>query len=398
MNKKVKENEVNTSKDNKKRNIILIVAGLLLLIIILFLLWFFNRKFEVTFDYNNGTKDEVILVKYNKVIDNKDVKTNEDLGEQFIDWYLVLDEKDGEDVLSEKPFDFTTKINKNTKLKALYDGVVETITISFDSKGGSSIDAITINKGAELTLPGNPTYSGYTFKGWVDGNDRPIYDKTKFEESTTLYATWEKVEEKKEEPKKEEPKKEEPKKEESISLSLSNYYMHRDGTKTSKATASTENASGNVTYSLSSTICAKINSSTGAITAVPDSELEDDAMAAQICEVGQTVTVTATLPSGKSASKTLILEEDLNATAGGTTFYSGTKDNGFVHDRNGTFTITTNIDVTWNASGAYDKNYSTYNGTTYKGKMINQGNGIAYFTVTSKGGQKIEMFCQFYGN
>ena len=112
----------------------------------------------------------------------------------------------------------------------------------------------------------------------------------------------------------------------------------------------------------------------------------------------QTVTVTATLPSGKSTSKTLILEEDLNATAGGTTFYSGTKDNGFVHDRNGTFTITTNMDVTWNASGAYDKNYSTYNGTTYKGKMINQGNGIAYFTVTSKGGQKIEMFCQFYGN
>ena len=397
--KEIKEKEVDTSKDNKKRNIILIVVGVLL-VIILFLLWFFNRKFEVTFDYNNGTKEEVILVKYNKVIDKKNVKTKEDLGEQFIDWYLVIGEKDGEDVLEDKPFDFKTKIKKGTELKAVYNGVVETITITFDTKGGSSIDPVIINKGGELTLPSAPTYSGYTFKGWVDANDTPIYDKVKLEEDTTLYAKWEKVEEKapevKPEPKKEEPKKEEPKKEESISLSLSNYYMHRDGTKTSKATASTENASGNVTYSLSNTPCAKINSSSGVITAVPYAEL--DSMGEQICEAGDDVTVTATLPSSKSASQTLVLEKDLNATAGGTTFYSGTKDNGFVHDRNGTFTITTNMDVTWNASGAYDKNYSTYNGTTYKGKMINQGNGIAYFTVTSKGGQKIEMFCQYYGN
>ena len=92
---KSKEKEEKTSKNNKKRNIILIVAGLLLLIVILFLLWFFNRKFEVTFDYNNGTKEEVVYVKYNKTINSKDVKTKEDLGEQFIDWYLILEEKDG---------------------------------------------------------------------------------------------------------------------------------------------------------------------------------------------------------------------------------------------------------------------------------------------------------------
>ena len=95
---KSKEKEEKTSKNNKKRNIILIVAGLLLLIVILFLLWFFNRKFEVTFDYNNGTKEEVVYVKYNKTINSKDVKTKEDLGEQFIDWYLILEEKDGKDV------------------------------------------------------------------------------------------------------------------------------------------------------------------------------------------------------------------------------------------------------------------------------------------------------------
>ena len=394
LEEKSKEKEVKESKNNKKRNIILIVAGLLLLIVALFLFWFFNRKFKVIFDYNNGTKEETILVKYNKTIEKEDIKTKEDLGDKFIDWYLVLEEKDGEDVLADKPYDFKTKITKETKLKAVYDGKVETITITFDSKGGSSVDAITINKGAELTLPKDPTYEGYTFKGWVDKNDTPIYDKVKLAEDTTLYATWEKVEEEKDEPKQEQPKPE-VKKEEKISLSLSNYYMHRDGIKTSRATASTENASGNVTYSLSSSICARINSSTGAITAVPYSEL--DSMGEQVCEVGQTVTVTATLPSGKSASQTLVLEKDLNATVGNKSFYSGDRDKGFEHNRDGSFTITTNMDVNWSVSGAVSGSTSAY-GSSYSGKMINQGNGNAFFTITSKGGQRIELFCQYYGN
>ena len=55
------------------------------------------------------------------------------------------------------------------------------------------------------------------------------------------------------------------KKEESISLSLSNTYIHKNGTKTSKATAKVENASGNVTYSVSNDRCISIDSSTGAI-------------------------------------------------------------------------------------------------------------------------------------
>lgn len=57
---KSKEKEEKTSKNNKKRNIILIVVGLLLLLVVLFLLWFFNRKFEVIFDYNNGTKEDML--------------------------------------------------------------------------------------------------------------------------------------------------------------------------------------------------------------------------------------------------------------------------------------------------------------------------------------------------
>ena len=74
--------------------------------------------------------------------------------------------------------------------------IKEAITITFDTKGGSIIDSITIGKDAELTLPKEPTRDGYTFKGWVDKNETPIYNKVLLIEDTTLYAVWEKVENK----------------------------------------------------------------------------------------------------------------------------------------------------------------------------------------------------------
>ena len=123
MSKKEKKAEVNTSKNNKKK-IILVVVGVILVAIILFLLWFFNRKFDVIFDFNNGNQNEIVQVKYKKVVNEKDIKTKKDLGDSFINWYEVIDVKDNEDVLDEKPFDFQTKIEKNTKLKAVYEEIV----------------------------------------------------------------------------------------------------------------------------------------------------------------------------------------------------------------------------------------------------------------------------------
>lgn len=362
---KSKEKEEKTSKNNKKRNIILIVAGLLLLIVILFLLWFFNRKFEVTFDYNNGIKEEVVYVKYNKTINSKDVKTKEDLGEQFIDWYLILEEKDGKDVLADKPYDFKTKINKNIKLKAVYEGVVETITVTFDSKGGSNVDAITINKGTELTLPKDPTYKGYTFKGWVDVNDRPIYDKALLSEDTTLYAKWKKVEEKKEKPKQEkkevEEKKETPKQEkkeeptievkpEKITLSLSRDTIHYNGIKTAKASAKVENATGDVTYSLSNTLCMGIDAKTGVITAKNNGA----------CSKGAAIKVYAKTPSGTTAEQTIYYEKDLELTSKGESY---SKYASFYGDSNGYY-VTANQNVTWDvtltSSVSYEYTYKDF--------------------------------------
>lgn len=380
---KSKEKEEKTSKNNKKRNIILIVVGLLLLIVILFLLWFFNRKFEVTFDYNNGIKEEVVYVKYNKTINSKDVKTKEDLGEQFIDWYLILEEKDGKDVLADKPYDFKTKINKNIKLKAVYEGVVETITVTFDSKGGSNVDAITINKGTELTLPKDPTYKGYTFKGWVDANDRPIYDKALLSEDTTLYAKWGKVEEKKEIPKQEPPKEETPKQEkkeeptievkpEKITLSLSRDTIHYNGIKTAKASAKVENATGDVTYSLSNTLCMGIDAKTGVITAKNNGA----------CSKGAAIKVYAKTPSGTTAEQTIYYEKDLELTSKGESY---SKYASFYGDSNGYY-VTANQDVTWDVTMTSSQSYEyTYKDFISKTPTSVKG-GYSFDTIIASSG------------
>ena len=75
ISKKGENKEVDTSKEKNKKKIILIVVGVILFAIILFLLWFFNRKFDVTFDLNHGTENEVVQAKYNNVLNEKDIKT-----------------------------------------------------------------------------------------------------------------------------------------------------------------------------------------------------------------------------------------------------------------------------------------------------------------------------------
>lgn len=186
------------SKNDKKRRIIIeIIGGFILLAIIIFLVFFLNRKYEVSFYLNNGSDVQVVYVKHNKIINSSNIKGKEDLGESFVDWYEIVDVKDGKDILAEKPFDFKTKINRNVKLKAVFNDDVKTITIKFDSKRGSKVKDIIIHENVKLKLPTEPSKAGYKFVGWEDKNGTPIYNDALLSEDTTLYAKWKKIEENK---------------------------------------------------------------------------------------------------------------------------------------------------------------------------------------------------------
>lgn len=397
---KTKKEDVKSSTNKKKKIIIGSIIGAVLLLIIIFLLWFFNRKFDVTFDMNNGSKEEILQVKRNHTIDEKDIKTEKELGELFIAWYEVIGVKEKEDVLAKEPFDFNTKITKDLKLKALYEGKIETITITFDSKGGSAVSPITINKGTTLTLPKNPKYKGYTFKGWTDKHGKVIYNNALLEEDTTLYANWEKIVEKPE-PVIPEEKTQPVIPEEKISLTLNRDTLHVNGVKTAKATASVENSSGNVTYSLSDTNCMTINENTGDISVVSKPKN---------CSNGATITVSAKTPGGKSATATIYYEKDLALIHENTTYTKDDKTSG----RGDTFTVNANQNVTWNIDVAVKPSYNyTYNdyknrtatsvtgGYLIDSKVESTGANIKIPTdvkvsATTKAGQKISLVINKY--
>ena len=165
----------------KKKIIIITLCSIIGLIFLDFIvaLSFNNSPIIKIRDYNNGVstiyKDKGIITNTYKCSDGK-TKT-------------VL-----------KTTKYVCPMNDNEK------DIKEAITITFDTKGGSIIDSINIGKDTELTLPKEPTRDGYVFKGWVEKNEIPIYNKVLLAENTTLYAVWEKVENKKTSPKTEEPK------------------------------------------------------------------------------------------------------------------------------------------------------------------------------------------------
>lgn len=70
------------------------------------------------------------------------------------------------------------------------------ITITFDSKGGTDVDAVTQMYGEYLEEPEPPTREGYVFTGWYTDDacdDLWDMDEDTIEMTMTLYAGWQKL-------------------------------------------------------------------------------------------------------------------------------------------------------------------------------------------------------------
>ena len=141
-----------------------------------------KEAITITFDTKGGSKIESITIDKDTELTLPKEPTRD--GYVFKGW---VDK-------NETPIYNKVLLAEDTTLYAVWekDATNNKITITFDTKGGSKIDSITIGKDTELTLPKEPTRDGYVFKGWVDKNETPIYDKVLLAEDTTLYAVWEK--------------------------------------------------------------------------------------------------------------------------------------------------------------------------------------------------------------
>ena len=93
-------------------------------------------------------------------------------------------------------FDFSSKINKDITLTAKWvakeSEKTDKITVSFDSNGGTDIEAQVIDVNSKVIKPINPTRDGYKFVEW-QLNSKTFDFKTEVTKSIVLIAKWEKV-------------------------------------------------------------------------------------------------------------------------------------------------------------------------------------------------------------
>jgi uncharacterized repeat protein (TIGR02543 family) len=67
----------------------------------------------------------------------------------------------------------------------------DSYTVTFDSRGGSSVDAVTVNEGARTGTLQEPSKAGYTFAGWyVDPEGTTAWADGAVTGNITLYAKW----------------------------------------------------------------------------------------------------------------------------------------------------------------------------------------------------------------
>lgn len=144
--------------------------------------------YTITFESNGGSSVSTqTITAGSKVTKPSDpIKS----GYVFSGWYT--------DASLTQPYDFTKVVsNSSFKLYAKWDkSAVPTFVVTFDSKGGSTIAPISVNKDTAATKPANPTYSGYIFEGWYkDSALTQSYDfSAKVTQNITLYAKWTKNE------------------------------------------------------------------------------------------------------------------------------------------------------------------------------------------------------------
>lgn len=159
---------------------ILGTLAVIAIIIVAILLTLGNKKYTISFDTDGGNSLESITAKEKETV-TLPIAVKE--GYIFNGW---IDE-------TGKIIPSIYVVTKDVTLKATWiSETADTITIKFDTNGGSKIEDIIIVKGETLKLPQNPTKAGYKFVTWETENGRPIYNEALLSESVTLYAVWEK--------------------------------------------------------------------------------------------------------------------------------------------------------------------------------------------------------------
>ena len=137
----------------------------------------------VSFDSNGGSSVAAQSVNYNTAV-SKPADASK-TGFTFAGWFTDND--------CTTAYDFSSKVTGDITLYAKWN--INSYKVSFDSNGGSSVAAQSVNYNTSASKPADPSRKGYTFAGWFTGKDcKTAYDfNSNVTGDITLYAKWNKI-------------------------------------------------------------------------------------------------------------------------------------------------------------------------------------------------------------
>lgn len=140
-----------------------------------------DKIYTVTFDSKGGLPVSSKNIVTGNVIDPWQTTTK--AGFIFDGWYR--------DAGLTQPFTSTDVVTSDMTLYAKWKE--NTCTVTFDSKGGSPVPSLSVQKGATyITMPASPTKADATFVAWYKDEDCTIpFDQSEaINSDMTLYAKW----------------------------------------------------------------------------------------------------------------------------------------------------------------------------------------------------------------
>jgi len=137
-----------------------------------------KEKCTVTFESNGGSAVESTEIVCGRTVSQPSGPVKD--GFTFDGWIYEGD-----------PFDFSTGIYKNAVIVARWkaDENTETVTVKFDSDGGSAVQPIEAAKGKTIKAPNDPKKSGWAFSGWYLNGEKFDFSKP-IDGDMTLTANW----------------------------------------------------------------------------------------------------------------------------------------------------------------------------------------------------------------
>ena len=145
----------------------------------------FVQTYTVTFATDGGSAIKAQTIEKDGKANRPETDPTKE-GFTFEGWYA--------DKELTKAFNFDSLITKDTTVYAKWEEDSKVFTVTFDTDGGSEIEAQTVEKDAKVERPEtDPTKEGFTFEGWYA--DKELTKAFNFDslitKDTTIYAKWE---------------------------------------------------------------------------------------------------------------------------------------------------------------------------------------------------------------